>query len=144
MLFMGEYNHTIDTKNRVIVPSKFRELLGEHFVVTLGLDGCLFVYPNSEWESFVEKLNALPMAKKESREFKRYFMSGAAEVECDKQGRILLPESLRSRVGLKKDVVFIGVGNRAEIWSKEAWEGEAVFEDMDKIAEGLDALGISI
>ncbi len=144
MLFMGEYNHTLDTKGRVIVPAKFRELLGETFVVTKGLDGCLYVYPNSEWESYVEKLNALPMAKKESRTFKRFFMSGAAEVECDKQGRILLPNSLREFAGLEKDIVFIGVGNRAEIWSTAAWEDTSDFNDVDSIAESLDELGISI
>ena len=92
-MFMGEYNHTIDTKGRVIVPSKFRETLGDEFVVTKGLDGCLFVYDNQEWTAFEEKLKALPITNKDARAFVRFFLAGAAGVEVDKQGRILLPAS---------------------------------------------------
>ena len=116
---MGEYNHTIDAKGRVIVPSKFRETLGDEFVVTKGLDGCLFVYDNNEWAAFEEKLKSLPITNKDARQFVRFFLAGAASVEVDKQGRILLPGSLREFAELIKDVVLIGVGSRIEIWSKE-------------------------
>lgn len=94
-MFMGEYNHTIDAKGRLIIPSKFREVLGEEFVITKGLDGCLFVYDNQEWNAFEEKLKALPLNKKDNRQFVRFFLAGAAEVEVDKQGRILVPGNLR-------------------------------------------------
>ena len=132
-MFMGEYNHTIDAKGRVIVPSKFRETLGDEFVVTKGLDGCLFVYDNNEWAAFEEKLKSLPITNKDARQFVRFFLAGAASVEVDKQGRILLPGSLREFAELIKDVVLIGVGSRIEIWSKERWEGTAAFEDMDMV-----------
>lgn len=143
-MFMGEYNHTIDAKGRVIVPSKFRETLGEEFVVTKGLDGCLFVYDNNEWAAFEEKLKSLPITNKDARAFVRFFLSGAASVEVDKQGRILLPGSLRDFAELQKDVVLIGVGSRIEIWSRERWEGAATFEDMDEIAEHMADLGLGI
>lgn len=143
-MFMGEYNHTIDAKGRVIVPSKFRETLGEEFVVTKGLDGCLFVYDNNEWAVFEEKLKSLPITNKDARAFVRFFLAGAASVEVDKQGRILLPGSLRDFAELQKDVVLIGVGSRIEIWSRERWEGAATFEDMDEIAEHMADLGLGI
>lgn len=117
-MFMGEYNHTIDAKGRLIIPSKFREVLGEEFVITKGLDGCLFVYDNQEWNAFEEKLKALPLNKKDNRQFVRFFLAGAAEVEVDKQGRILVPGNLRDFAGLEKDVVLVGVASRIEIWSK--------------------------
>ena len=143
-MFMGEYNHTIDAKGRVIVPSKFRETLGDEFVVTKGLDGCLFVYDNHEWAAFEEKLKSLPITNKDARAFVRFFLAGAAGVEVDKQGRILLPGSLREFAELTKDVVLIGVGSRIEIWSKERWESAASFEDMDDIAEHMADLGLGI
>ncbi len=143
-MFMGEYNHTIDAKGRVIVPSKFRESLGDEFVVTKGLDGCLFVYDNREWTAFEEKLKSLPITNKDARAFVRFFLAGAAGVEVDKQGRILLPGSLREFAELTKDVVLIGVGSRIEIWSKERWESAASFEDMDDIAEHMADLGLGI
>lgn len=143
-MFMGEYNHTIDTKGRVIVPSKFRETLGDEFVVTKGLDGCLFVYDNQEWTAFEEKLKALPITNKDARAFVRFFLAGAAGVEVDKQGRILLPVSLREFAALEKDVVLIGVGSRIEIWSRERWEDTASFDDMDTIAEHMAELGLGI
>ena len=121
-MFMGEYNHSIDPKGRLIVPAKFRESLGDMFVVTQGLDGCLFVYPNEEWQAFEEKLKTLPMANKDARKFVRFFLAGAAQVELDKQGRILLPSNLRSFAGLEKDCALVGVGTRVEIWDKERWE----------------------
>lgn len=143
-MFMGEYNHTIDAKGRLIVPSKFREILGDAFVVTKGLDGCLFVYDNEEWKLFEEKLRALPITNKEARQFVRFFLAGATEAEVDKQGRILIPNVLREFAELIKDVVLVGVGSRIEIWSKERFENEAVFEDMDEIAEHMAELGLGI
>lgn len=141
---MGEYNHTIDTKGRLIIPSKFREALGEEFVVTKGLDGCLFVYDNKEWAAFEEKLKSLPLTNKDARQFVRFFLAGAAMVEVDKQGRILVPSVLREFAGLEKEVVLIGVASRVEIWSKERWENAASYEDMEEIAEHMAELGLGI
>ena len=118
-MFMGEYNHTVDTKGRLIIPSKFREQLGEEFIVTKGLDGCLFVFPQDEWQAFEEKLRTLPLTQKGARQFTRFFVAGATPCELDKQGRILLPATLREFAGLDKDVVLAGMLNRIEIWSKE-------------------------
>ncbi len=143
-MFMGEYNHTIDAKGRLIVPSKFRDVLGEYFVITKGLDGCLFVYDNSEWELFEQKLKSLPITNKDARQFVRFFLAGAATVEVDKQGRILVPSVLREFAGLEKDVVMVGVGSRVEIWSKAAWENTESFEDMEEIAEHMADLGLGI
>ena len=143
-MFMGEYNHTIDTKGRLTIPSKFREVLGDDFVVTKGLDGCLFVYDNKEWNAFEEKLKSLPLTNKEARQFARFFLAGAAEVEVDKQGRILVPNILREFAQISRDVVLIGVASRIEIWSKERFEGIATFEDMDEIAEHMAELGLGI
>ena len=143
-MFMGEYNHTIDAKGRLIVPSKFRESLGDTFVVTKGLDGCLFVYDNEEWNAFEEKLKSLPITNKEARQFVRFFLAGAAEVEVDKQGRILIPNVLREFAGLAKDVALVGVGSRIEIWSRERFEDTAAFDDMDEIAEHMAELGLGI
>ena len=140
-MFMGEYNHTIDAKGRIIVPSKFRDSLGEHFVVTVGLDGCLFVYPNEEWQHFVEQLKNLP-GNKEARQLQRYFMAGAADCEVDKQGRILIPSKLREHASLVKDVVFVGVLSKIEIWSKERWENNS-YDNMDDIADHMSEFGLS-
>lgn len=143
-MFMGEYNHTIDAKGRLIIPSKFRETLGDTFVVTKGLDGCLFVYDNVEWNVFEEKLKSLPITNKDARQFARFFLAGAAEVEVDKQGRILVPNVLRDFAELNKDVVLIGVASRIEIWSKERFEGITACEDMDEIAEHMAEFGLGI
>lgn len=143
-MFMGEYNHTIDAKGRLIIPSKFREILGDAFVVTKGLDGCLFVYDNEEWKRFEEKLRSLPITNKEARQFVRFFLAGATEAEVDKQGRILIPNVLREFAELTKDVVLVGVGSRIEIWGKERFEDAAAFEDMDEIAEHMAELGLGI
>lgn len=143
-MFMGEYNHNVDTKGRLIIPSKFREVLGDEFVVTKGLDGCLFVYDKAEWSAFEEKLAALPMTHADTRKFVRFFLAGACEVEVDKQGRILLPGVLREFAGLDKDVVLVGVGKRIEIWSKEKWEQTSTYEDMDEITEHMSELGLMI
>ena len=143
-MFMGEYNHTVDPKGRVIVPSKFRETLGDEFVVTKGLDGCLFVYDMKEWNVFEEKLKSLPITNKDARQFVRFFLAGAATVEVDKQGRILIPGVLREFAELTKDVVLIGVASRVEIWSKERWNGTASYDDLEEIAEHMADLGLSI
>ena len=141
-MFKGEYNHTIDEKGRLIIPAKFREELGNEFVVTRGLDGCLFGYNNSEWEVFEGKLRALPLTNKDARAFQRYMLTGAASVEIDKQGRILLPQSLRTFAGLEKDVVLIGVAGRIEIWNKDIYEKASAVDDMEEIAEKMSDLGI--
>ena len=120
-MFMGEYNHTIDAKGRLIIPSRFRDLLGEEFVLTRGLDGCLSIYPMDEWAAFEEKLRALPLTNKDARTFSRFFVAGATNCELDKQGRILVPQTLREFAGLEKDVVLTGNLNRIEVWSKEKW-----------------------
>ena len=143
-MFMSEYNHTIDTKGRLIIPAKFREALGEEFVVSKGMDGCLFVYANDDWKAFEEKLTSLPLINKEARQFARFFLAGAAQVEVDKQGRILLPASLRSFANLDKDVVLVGVGSRIEIWDKEKYEALSADENMDDIANAMEALGLTI
>lgn len=145
-MFMGEYNHTIDAKGRLIVPAKFREILGDIFIVTKGLDGCLFVYPNDEWTRFEEKLKSLPLTNKNARQFTRFFLAGAAACEVDKQGRILLPQVLREFASLEKDVVLVGVASRIEIWSRERWdESMNTYDgDMDEVAENMESLGFSI
>lgn len=143
-MFMGEYSHTVDVKGRVIIPSKFRDALGDEFVVTKGLDGCLFVYDNKEWEVFEGKLKSLPLTNKDARTFVRFFLAGATGAEVDKQGRILLPAVLRQFAQIDKDAVLIGVGSRVEIWSKERWEGISTYEDMEDIAQHMSELGLGI
>lgn len=141
-MFMGTYDHSIDTKGRVIVPAKFREPLGDSFVVTLGLDGCLFGYPEEEWMDFVKQLKELP-GTKEARKLQRYFMAGAAPCDVDKQGRILIPSKLREAAGLEKDIVFVGVMSKIEIWSKARWDENDDFENVDEIAEHMSEFGLS-
>jgi len=141
-MFMGEYNHTVDAKGRLIVPSKFREQLGEEFVVTKGLDGCLFVYENTEWKALEEKLHALPLTNANARKFSRFFLAGATTCEVDKQGRILLPAILREFAKIDKDAVLVGVGSRIEIWSREIWNQSNTYDDMEEIAENMEGLGI--
>ncbi|MEY8426433.1 division/cell wall cluster transcriptional repressor MraZ [Lachnospiraceae bacterium 46-15] len=143
-MFMGEYNHSIDTKGRLIIPSRFREELGDEFVVTKGLDGCLFVFPNSRWAAFEEKLEKLPLTNKSARQFSRFFVSGATPCELDKQGRVLLPQTLREFARLEKDVVLAGMLNRIEIWSKSKWIENSSYDDMDDIAEQMTDLGLGI
>ncbi len=143
-MFMGEYNHTVDTKGRLIVPSKFREQLGDEFVVTKGLDGCLFVYSKSEWENIEKKFRNVPLTTKDARKFARFFFAGAASCEVDKQGRILLPVVLREYAGIEKDVVSVGVFNRVEIWDKDKWQESNSYDDMDEIAEHMADLGLGI
>lgn len=143
-MFMSEYNHTIDAKGRLSIPSKFREILGEEFVVSKGMDGCLFVYANEDWDAFGRELTSLPLINKEARKFARFFLAGAAQVELDKQGRILLPAQLREYAGLEKDVVLVGVGSRIEIWDKTKYDEMGEDMDMDSIAESMSDLGLTI
>lgn len=143
-MFMGEYSHSIDTKGRLIIPSKFREGLGEEFVLTKGLDGCLSIYPMEEWNIFEKKLEALPLTNKNARKFSRFFVAGATLCELDKQGRILVPATLREFAGLEKDVVLTGNLNRIEVWSKAKWNENNDYDDMDAIAEGMQDMGIVI
>lgn len=144
IMLMGEYLHSIDDKGRLILPAKFREELGESFIVTKGLDNCLFVYDRKEWAILESKLKQLPLAKPEARAFVRFFFSGGAEISCDKQGRVLLPNNLREYAQLDKDVVVIGVSNRIEIWDRNKWDNynEQTAPTVEKIAESLIDLGI--
>lgn len=139
---MGTYEHSLDAKGRVIIPSKFREALGETFVIAPGLDGCLFAYPEEKWVSFVEKMEAIP-GSKDVRNFQRRIMSGAASCELDKQGRTLIPPNLRMKFGLEKDVVLVGVMSKIEIWSKERWDEIDDDADMDEIAEHMAEFGLN-
>lgn len=143
-MFMGEYNHTIDSKGRLIIPSRFREELGEEFVVTRGMDGCLYVFSYEEWETFQEKLTGLPLTNRDARKFSRFFIAGASLCELDKQGRVLLPVTLREFAGLEKDVVLAGMSDKIEIWSEEKWSENDIYEDMEDIAERMADLGLSI
>ena len=131
---MGEYHHNVDTKGRLIVPAKFREELGEVFILTRGLDQCLFGYPQSEWKVIEEKIRALPLTKKDARAFTRFFFSGAIECEVDKQGRINIASPLMNYAKLEKECVVLGVSNRIEIWSNEIWN-EYFNESADSFAE---------
>ena len=143
-MFMGEYNHTIDAKGRLIIPARFRELLGEEFILTKGLDGCLSIYPMDAWKAFETKLRALPLTNKNARTFTRFFVAGATNYELDKQGRILVPQTLREFAGLEKEVVLTGNLDRIEIWSKEKWSENCNYDDMDNIAESMQDMGIII
>ena len=134
IMFMGEYQHTIDTKGRMIIPAKFRDGLGEQFVLTRGLDQCLFGYPMSEWKLIEEKLKALPLTKNDARAFTRFFFSGAVECDLDKQGRINIASNLLQYAKLEKECVVIGVSNRIELWSKSIWE-QYTEEQEDSFAE---------
>jgi MraZ protein len=133
-MFMGEYQHNLDVKGRIIVPAKFRDGLGEKFVLTRGLDQCLFVYPLDEWKILEDKLKQLPLTKKDARKFTRFFLSGASECEIDKQGRISIPQSLRTYANLTKECTIIGVSNRLEIWDDAVWQ-QYVSESEDSFAE---------
>ena len=138
-MFIGEYHHTIDEKGRIIIPAKFREELGDHFIVTRGIENCLFVYSLSSWEMITNKLNSLPFTQKDARVFNRFFLSGATEVELDKQGRINLPSPLVSYANLVKECVVVGTGDRMEVWSQEAWDSffNSTKDNMSDIAENL-------
>ncbi len=143
-MFIGEFQHTLDPKGRLIIPAKFREDLGYEFVITKGLDGCLFVYPKSEWAVMENKMKALPLTNKKARTFKRFFFSGASECTLDRQGRVLIPGNLREYAGLTKDVVLAGVTTHLEIWDRNMWDEVNDMDniDFDEVAEAMSELGI--
>ena len=143
-MLIGEYEHTIDAKGRLSMPAKLRRDMGEAFIVTKGLDGCLFGFSKSEWANFEAKLKTLPLTQKNARNFVRFFLSGAMECELDKQGRFLIPGNLRDAATLEKEVVIIGVGTRIELWNKDKWKEYSSEENnsADDIAENMDMLGI--
>ncbi|MGH4140950.1 division/cell wall cluster transcriptional repressor MraZ [Clostridium sp.] len=142
-MFIGEYQHAIDNKNRIIIPTKFRNGLSNEFIMTKGLDGCLYIYTISEWSIMEEKLKRLPLTSKDARAFVRFFFSGANEVTIDKQGRALIPQNLCEYAGLQKEIVSIGVSTRIEIWAKDKWdEYNDADISFDEIAEKMMELGI--
>ena len=143
-MLIGEYEHSLDTKGRLIMPAKLREDMGEKFIVTKGLDGCLFGFSQNEWSNFEEKLKTLPLTNKNARDFVRFFLSGATECEVDKQGRFLIASNLREYANMEKDVVIIGVGTRLEIWNRDKWKAYNSDENIsaDEIAENMTMLGI--
>jgi MraZ protein len=138
-MFMGEFHHSVDDKGRMIVPAKFRENLGSSFVLTRGLDQCIFAYPRTEWTQLEQKLKALPFTKADARAFTRFFFSGACEVDLDKQGRIVLPSNLRTYADLTKECVVLGVSSRVEIWNRSIWESYYAKseESFNEIAESI-------
>ena len=138
-MFIGEYHHTIDEKGRIIIPVKFREELGNNFIITRGIENCLFIYSEENWAKITDKLNSLPFTKKDARTFNRFFMSGATNVELDKQGRVNISKPLIDYASLIKDCVIIGTGDRLEVWSQESWESffDSTKDSMSDIAENL-------
>ena len=143
-MFSGEYNHTIDEKGRLIIPSRFRYELGESFVLTRGLDGCICIYPQSEWDLLEAKLSELPLTNKNSRLVTRFLVCGAVNCELDKQGRILIPAPLREHAALEKEVVLVGTLERIEIWDKARWNETCSFDDVESLAESISDCGIMI
>ncbi len=141
-MLIGEYEHSLDAKGRLIMPSKLRQDIGEKFIITKGLDGCLFVFSQNEWNNFETKLKTLPLSDKNARNFVRFFLSGATECEIDKQGRFLIPANLRESAKLEKDAMIVGVGTRLEIWNKETWLNCGENISADEIAENMTMLGI--
>ncbi|MBR6728818.1 MAG: division/cell wall cluster transcriptional repressor MraZ, partial [Clostridia bacterium] len=140
----GEYQHTVDAKGRMFVPSKFRDDLGDTFIVTLGLDNCLFVFPQEEFDRLKAKLDAVSITNKDARQFARFFFARASECELDKQGRIMLPQNLRTYAGLTKEVTVVGVSNRVELWNTEAWESTHSLDQFspDELSEKMELLGL--
>ena len=143
-MFYGANYNTLDAKGRLIIPKQFREQLGESFMMTKGLDGCLYVFPMSEWNSFEEKLAALPLTNKNARAVVRHFAAGATLCEMDKQGRILVPEVLRDFAHLQRDVVVEGSMKRIEIWSMEQYDRQAEEDNIDESMEALDGLDLCL
>ena len=143
-MLIGEYEHSLDAKGRLIMPSKIREDIGDKFIITKGLDGCLFGFSQNEWNNFQEKLKTLPLTNKNARDFVRFFLSGAIECEIDKQGRFLISSNLREYAGLEKEIMITGVGTRIEIWDREKWKKYNSEENLsaDQIAENMANLGM--
>ena len=138
-MFMGEYHHSIDDKGRLIIPAKFRSELGDKFIITRGIENCLFAYPEKRWEEIVHKLESLPFTKKDARNFTRFFLSGATVAEFDKQGRVNITSPLINYAGIEKECIVIGTGDRLEIWSEDAWNSffNSASINMSDIAENL-------
>lgn len=141
-MLIGEYEHTLDAKGRISMPSRLRKDMGETFIVTKGLDGCLFAFSQTEWLNFEQKLKALPLSDKNARNFVRFFLAGATECELDKQGRFLIPNNLRIAANLDKEIIIIGVGTRLEIWDRKTWNDKDNAISADEIAENMTMLGI--
>lgn len=143
-MFLGEYQHSLDIKARFIVPARFREELGTRFVATKGLDNCVFIYPLQEWKTIEAKIRSLPFTRTDVRSFTRFFFSGAAELETDKQGRVVLPQNLREYAQIDKELVIIGVGSRIEIWSSSIWANynQTAAASYESYAESLVDLGL--
>lgn len=143
-MLIGEYDHSLDSKGRLIMPAKLREDMGEKFIITTGLDGCLFGFSMEEWKKFEDKLKTLPITNKNARNFVRFFLSGATECELDKQGRFLIVGKLRENAKLEKDVTIIGAGTRIEIWNKEKWQEHISEENLsiEDIEQNMEELGI--
>ena len=143
-MLIGEYIHSLDSKGRLIMPAKLREDMGEKFIITTGLDGCLFGFSMPEWKQFEDKLKTLPITNKNARNFVRFFLSGATECELDKQGRFLIVGKLRENAKLEKDVTIIGTGTRIEIWNKEKWQEHISEENLsiEDIEQNMEELGI--
>ncbi len=141
-MFLGDFPHTLDDKGRLIMPSKFRNELGTNFIVTRGLEGCLFVFTESKWTEFTEQLNSKGLSKKDVRSITRFFCSCAMTSDLDKQGRFLVNKNLREFAGIERDVMIIGVSDRIEIWSKEKWNeySEAEYSDDNIMSEKFDGL----
>jgi MraZ protein len=144
-MFRGSFEHTVDSKGRVSVPAKFRDIIADRYdgrlVLAMDFDKCLTVYPLEEWEKLEEKIKTLPMMKQEVKDFMRFFFSSATECELDKQGRILIPPTHRERAGINKNVMLVGIMNKIEIWDAQAWEARNS-QNGDKIGEALAALGL--
>lgn len=142
-MLIGEFKHTLDDKNRVSLPSKFRKEVGKKIIVTHGLDNCLFLYTLKDWEKIAEQFSSLSVGQSETRAFNRYMLGSASEVLVDSAGRILIPENLKEVVGLKNKVVFAGLYNRIEIWQEEEWDKykAQVVKNVDQMAEKLGQIG---
>lgn len=143
-MFIGKYEHSIDAKNRIIVPAKYRDELGSSFVVTAGLDGCLYILPMESFEQLATDLKTLPLTDKDSRSLLRHLVANASVCEFDKQGRILLSAMQKAHAGIVKDAVFLGMIDKIEIWSKEAYETEESTSDISEIEKHLAERGLSI
>lgn len=143
-MFIGEYNHNLDEKGRLAIPVKFREELKGGAVVTKGLDGCLFLYPLSEWRILADKLSQLPISQANTRAFARLMLAGAMDVSLDKQGRVMIPDYLRKYINLSKKVIINGLYNRLEVWDEDTWEEykKKTEADSGEIAEQLGEIGI--
>ena len=143
-MLIGEYEHSLDVKGRLIMPAKLRADIGEKFIICKGLDGCLFAFSQEEWSNFEAKLKELPLTNKNARDFVRFFLSGAVECEADRQGRFLIPSNLKEYAALDKEVILTGVGTRIELWDKNKWKAYTSEENIsaDQVAENMANLGV--